>query len=87
MDDRTFKSLTRLLSRLDNVKYNIRENDHSYWTKDGVVRLIGLIQDKVLDIIEGKPIPEEISLMSLLLEGEELDTCNTSSIGNTTASM
>lgn len=87
MDDKTFKSLTHLLSRLDNVKYDIQKNDHSYWTKYGVVPLIGLIQDKVLDIIEGKPVPEEISLMSLLLEGEELNTCNTSSTESTTASM
>ena len=87
MDDKTFKSLTRLLSRLDNVKYDIRGSEHSYWTKNGVIQLIGLIQDRVLDIIEGKPIPEEISLMSLLLEGEELNTCNTSSTESTKASM
>lgn len=87
MDDKTFKSLTRLLSRLDNVKYDIRGSEHSYWTKNGVIQLIGLIQDRVLDIIEGKPILEEISLMSLLLEGEELDTCNILSTESTKASM
>lgn len=87
MDDKTFKSLTRLLSRLDNVKYDIRGSEHSYWTKNGVIQLIGLIQDRVLDIIEGKPIPKEISLMSLLLEGEELDTCNILSTKSMKASM
>lgn len=87
MDDKTFKSLTRLLSRLDSVKYDIRGSEHSYWAKNGVIQIIGLIQDRVLDIIEDKPIPKEISLMSLLLEGEELDTCNISSTESTKASM